>query len=498
MKRRIVLSLAWALVLGVAAVSRGAVLGEWELTANGAGVTDESGKVTVGNFTGGSGIGSITYGVNGGYANSWTPNNVVDLTDYFEVSLTPNAGHGLMISQIDFGEYRSGTGPLAYVVRASLNNFATYDQLASGDIPDNTSIRSHSIPDLNIVVSDGQTFKVRFYGYKAKGSGGNWRIQANTLKIYGEAVSTAEPPAITFRPGTGVQVHVSNLLEVAVSLFPMGGSGISSWSFDPGAAGPASFSNSVFYFRPAAADEGQTYALAVTATNQYGSVSKSLDILVTEYLPEGSLEVTFDNANEVKTGSAAEVVNLSGTPWLLDQVIIGEAANDPKNGLRSGRFGTFFPPSMTSQDKLLPGMGVGLISFQHAMYHEPEEPRTGSTLVVEVAETLEGNAWFEVGRVSARADALTYYEVPVGINTALHVRIRLDLGSGDSRVNVDNVTIAPYVAPDWTAYEEFLLQYNVTPGDPGTEPDDDLDGDGFTNDEEFQAGTNPYDATVHP
>lgn len=497
MKRRIVLSLAWVLVLGVAAVSRGAVLGEWALTANGAGVTDESGKVTVGDFTGGSGVGSITYSSNGGYTTGWTLNETLDLTDYFEVSLTPNAGHGLMISQIDFSERRSGTGPGAYAVRVSLDNFATFMVLSVEDIPDNDSARSHSIPDLSIVVSDGQSLKVRFYGYKSESGQGTWRIQSNTLKIFGEAVSTAEPPAITFRPGTGVQVHVSNLLEVAVSLFPMGGSGISSWSFDSGAAGPASFSNSVFYFRPAAADEGRTYALAVTATNQYGSASKSLDILVTEYLPEGSLEITFDNANEVKTGSSAEVVNLSGTPWLLDQVIIGEAANDPKNGLRSARFGTFFPPSMTSQDKLLPGMGVGMISFQHAMYHEPEEPRTGSTLVVEVAETLAG-AWFEVGRVSARADALTYYEVPVGINTALHVRIRLDLGSGDSRVNVDNVTIAPYVAPDWTAYEEFLLQYNVTPGDPGTEPDDDLDGDGFTNDAEFQAGTNPYDATVHP
>jgi hypothetical protein len=47
-------------------------------------------------------------------------------------------------------------------------------------------------------------------------------------------------------------------------------------------------------------------------------------------------------------------------------------------------------------------------------------------------------------------------------------------------------------------YEAFLLQYNVTPGDPGTAPDEDWDGDGYSNTNEFDNLTNPYDADHHP
>ena len=60
------------------------------------------------------------------------------------------------------------------------------------------------------------------------------------------------------------------------------------------------------------------------------------------------------------------------------------------------------------------------------------------------------------------------------------------------------IVIVPYAAPSYSAYEQYLRQYNVTPGDSGTAPGEDWDGDGALNTNEFNALTNPYDPLSHP
>src|ERR1700754_5080870 len=47
-----------------------------------------------------------------------------DTTTYFEWTLTPAAGVSISVSQINFGSRLPGTGPLAYDIRTSLDNFA--------------------------------------------------------------------------------------------------------------------------------------------------------------------------------------------------------------------------------------------------------------------------------------------------------------------------------------------------------------------------------------
>ena len=222
MKRAKIFGLVFVMAGSLATAGLAANLGAWALTADGTGTTEEPGKVIVGNFVGGSGISAITYGTSGGYANLWTTGATVDSTDYFEVSVAPTTGYGLVITEIDYSERRSSTGIREFQVRASTNNFASYVVLATNAVPDNDSERTYSIPDLGINVAEGQTFKLRFYGYAPEASTGNWRMNDGSLKIVGTAMSLTGPPVFSFVPGSGVSVHVSNTLQVAVSILPSG------------------------------------------------------------------------------------------------------------------------------------------------------------------------------------------------------------------------------------------------------------------------------------
>ena len=494
MKKATIWVLLSLLLGGAATNALGANLGAWALTAApGEGTTEEPSKVTVGNFVAGTGVTSFAFGGSGAYGSGWTTAASPSTTNYFEVTVAPQAGYGLSISQIDYSERRSGTGIREFQVRISTNNFSSYVVLATNAVPDNDSERTYSMADLNLLVQEGRTFRLRFYGYLAEGSGGTWRINDNSLKIVGTAISMSGPPVVGFNPGSGVQVHVSNTLDVAVSVLPTGG--IQSWWVTPTPAGTTNFSGGTFHFTPTAADDGQTYTLSMVATNSYGTSTGTLAIAVTEYLPPGTLEITFENAGEVKTSYDPETVTLSGEPWLFDQVRIGDAATDLKVGARAARFGSYYPAYLTSSNKLL-AAGLGTISFLYAQYGGSE---AGAELVVEVATNLTSGNWMEMGRVNANGvTTLTEYEVNVGISQSMHVRIRTEYVEGVGQVNVDNIVIAPYAAPIYSAYEQYLRQYNVTPGDSGTAPGEDWDGDGAINTNEFNALTNPYDPLSHP
>lgn len=482
------------LLVGAVPSALGANLGAWALTAApGEGTTEEPGKVTVGNFVAGSGVVSFTFGGSGAYGSGWPVAASPTTTNYFEVTIAPQAGYGLSISEIDYSERRSSTGVREFQVRVSTNNFSSYAVLATNAVPDNDSERTYSMTDLNLLVQEGHTFRLRFYGYLAEGAGGTWRINDGSLKLVGTAISMSGPPVVGFNPGSGVQVHVSNTLDVAVSVLPTGG--IQSWGVAPPPAGTTNFSGGTFHFTPVAADDGQTFTLSMVATNSYGTTTGTLAIAVTEYLPPGTLEITFENPGEVKTSYDPETVMLSGQPWLFDQARIGDAATDLKIGARAARFGSYYPAFLTSSNKLL-AAGLGTVSFLYAQYGGGD---AGAELVVEVATNLTAGDWMEVGRVNADGvTTLTEYEVNVDISESMHVRIRTEYAEGVGQVNVDNLVVAPYAAPSYTAYEQYLRQYNVTPGDSGTAPGEDWDGDGALNTNEFNALTNPYDPLSHP
>ncbi len=83
-----------------------------------------------------------------------------------------------------------------------------------------------------------------------------------------------------------------------------------------------------------------------------------------------------------------------------------------------------------------------------------------------------------------------------GLTTGLtyHFRVRAANAAGTgANSSVAHVTTAAGTPAD--SYEDYLNDYDVTPGAPNTGEDDDLDGDGVSNFDEFLADTDPNNAS---
>ena len=305
-------------------------------------------------------------------------------------------------------------------------------------------------------------------------------------------------PVITFSPTGTYSIMATATQKLGIGISPAG-SGIQSWTFLPSNyAGSASLVGTNFTFISAAADGPSNYTLTVIATNVYGSKTGTADIAVSTYVPPpppGAHFIDFESTS--KNGYPAAIVTLGGKSWELAEALIGNLDGDKRFGAWSlrMRYSTELTTAMTSQSKLLTN-GVGRISLWYSAYGN--DGTNAPALAIEVGETLT-NAWTELGRVeSGIVTNLTYYSVDADLSMPVYVRIRAISGAAEARANIDNVTITDYSTPTHSPYDAFLLQYNVTPGDPGTATNENLDGDAFNNQEEFNAGTNPYDEALHP
>lgn len=424
-------------------------------------------------------------------------NGAMSAGQYWETSLKANPGFALVLDSIQFRLRSSSSGPKTSQWAYSTNGSTFIWLDPTNAVRDSyANDRFVTLSDIGSLQNTTNRIWFRMCAWGGTNAATAWGSfgKTNVLIFSGTTLSLTGVPVIGFNPSSNATVHVSNTLDVAVSTLPTG-SGVQQWWVEPTPAGATNFSGGAFHFTPAAADEGTNFTLTVVATNAYGSTTGTLAIAVTEYLLPGTYEITFDNAGEVKANYNPGAVTLNGRVWVLDQAIIGDTAEDVKTGIRAARFGKFYQATMTSSNKLL-ASGLGTISFQYAQYAGGD---AGAVLVVEVADTL--GDWTEMGRVDANGvTALTTYQTTVNISQPMYVRLRTDFAEGVGQVNVDNILIAPYQVPVYTPYEQFLRDYNVTPGDSGTAEGQDWDGDGFTNLQEFNAipKTNPYDPAAHP
>lgn len=182
-------------------------LASWPLTANGS-ATGVNANATATVFVKGAGVGAISFGTSGAFANGWST-GAIDLTDYFEVTIAPNAAFSMNVTEFNFSERRSGTGIRDYQVRWSIDGFSTFTTIATVNVPDNTSERNGGITSLNINVADGQVLRFRIYGYNSEANDGNWRINDGTLNIVG-TVTGAGPSLSTVTTTIATSITTSS------------------------------------------------------------------------------------------------------------------------------------------------------------------------------------------------------------------------------------------------------------------------------------------------
>lgn len=133
----------------------------------------------------------------------------VDLSKYYEVTVTPTVGYTLNIASIKFTLQRSATGIRQYVVRSNKNGYST--NLPASIAPQNTDLQVltgnvFQVTDASATAEVGSTITLngytnitaattfRFYGYNAEAIGGTFSIDDVTIAGTALSGSDTTPP----------------------------------------------------------------------------------------------------------------------------------------------------------------------------------------------------------------------------------------------------------------------------------------------------------------
>jgi hypothetical protein len=143
------------------------------------------------------GPGNLSSTANNSYrANSWE-SSAIDLNDYFNWTLTPNAGFNLNLGSIQYDGQRTGNGPTLFALRSSLDNFAT--NIGTATAADTTiSLTATEYQNITSAIS------FRLYAWGAAGSNEGFAIQ--DFNFSGSLTPVPEPTTIL---GVGAVIGLS-------------------------------------------------------------------------------------------------------------------------------------------------------------------------------------------------------------------------------------------------------------------------------------------------
>ncbi len=150
-------------------------------------------------YTGASGGNNAAAAANNGSLNTAT-------STYFQFTVTPGASYSFALNNLSMGMRSTGTGPTAYVLRSSLDNYAS--DIFVGSVATNStwSLKTHVLSTGN-VSAIGQAVTYRIYGYGGSGAtinNANWRIDDLVLSfVNSQSVCDGSHVTFTANPTNG-------------------------------------------------------------------------------------------------------------------------------------------------------------------------------------------------------------------------------------------------------------------------------------------------------
>jgi len=180
-------------------------------------------NLTVGAITLGNSLGTVTTPVNStsassGYTGASGTGNVgnavktgaLDTTtsSFYSIVFTPDAGFAVSLTDFDFGMRSTATGPQAYSLRTSIDNFAT--DVMTGTIANNSTwvFKDNTVtPTVGVL---GTPVEVRLYTYNGTGAAANG-TENNRVDDISIAVS-ATPDGSVPEPGSAAVLLAGGLM----------------------------------------------------------------------------------------------------------------------------------------------------------------------------------------------------------------------------------------------------------------------------------------------
>ncbi|MEO0340935.1 MAG: hypothetical protein AAF242_17205, partial [Bacteroidota bacterium] len=101
----------------------------------------------------------------------WTTGSSIDLNEYLSFTISPNAGYEFNVSSIDINHQRSGTGPISFAIRSSIDGFTS--NLGTFSITGDATTIQQSTINLTIT-NQSSAVEIRIYGFDSEGSSGSW------------------------------------------------------------------------------------------------------------------------------------------------------------------------------------------------------------------------------------------------------------------------------------------------------------------------------------
>lgn len=176
--------------------------------------------------------------------------------------------------------------------------------------------------------------------------------------------------------------------------------------------------------------------------NQFSTIDYKTDGAVPQ-LTVTTASVPYEDMEDAsKQSYSNNVVSLNSGDWAFDEALLGITSSDKRRDQRSARI-----RGLGSLSMLFDVEGAGRISLEHANFGND----TDGEFVVE-ASINEGASWYPLGPEVSCGPAFQTTEFPVTTRSRIRFRFRkTGLDDDESRINIDNVKITPFV-PNGTVF----------------------------------------------